>query len=111
MATGFGVDSDAARTMSQQLAQVRADMQGLDGVLEAYRGASGSARVEGALESFFKDSSDYRGAMDSLLKRASGLLQGLADGTAAVDGDLATALTDSGEPSSGPTPQRTGAPQ
>jgi hypothetical protein len=85
MAGGFGCDPMVAGQMSRELAGIRTSIESLGDTFTGYRGASGSERVEGALDDFFAKSSDSRTAMSGLLERASGLLQALAEGTAAVD--------------------------
>jgi hypothetical protein len=48
--------------------------------------------VQAALDRFVHDSSDSRGNLDKLLGRAIGLLNGLVDGTTAVDTALSQSL-------------------
>jgi hypothetical protein len=78
-------------------------MDSLGTYFDNFRGVTGSASVESALHDFFENSSENRSNMNKLLERASGLLQGLADGTAAVDADLAQALVPQAAPSPPPT--------
>ena len=82
MARTFGCDRQAASQMSTELAQIRSDMTAMGRIFDGYHGATGSGRIEQALAEFFSDSSDNREKMDGLLERASGLLAGLAEGTA-----------------------------
>jgi hypothetical protein len=72
-------------------------MNSMGELFDRYDGATGSSAIEGALEEFFSESSDNREKMDELLKRASGLLRGLAEGVESVD----TGLTDSLKPKHG----------
>lgn len=97
MAGTFGCDQQAADRMSGELAQIRSDMASMGRIFQGYDGATGSKGIEGALEGFFSDSSDNREKMDALLERASGLLGGLAEGTAAVDKSLADSLEPKGD--------------
>ena len=88
----FGVATEAVRQASQELAQIRSDMASLASNRSGFEGVTGSNRVEDALNSFFSDSSDNREKMDKLLERSSGLLKGLAEGTASIDRAMAGAL-------------------
>ena len=93
MADVFGVNTEAVGEASRQLAQIRSDMGSLAGSGRAgFEGATGSGRVEGALDHCFSHSSDSRENMDKLLERSSGLLKGLVDGTASIDRAMADAL-------------------
>lgn len=92
MADVFGVDTQAVGEASRQLAQIRSDMSSLADGRSGFEGVTGSGRVEGALNHFFSESSDNRENMDKLLERSSGLLKGLADGTASIDTAMADAL-------------------
>lgn len=100
MAGTFGCDPQAAGRMSGELAQIRSGMTAMGRIFDRYDGATGSGRIERALEEFFAQSSDNREKMDGLLERASGLLAGLAEGTTSVDKGLAGSL----EPTGGPAP-------
>ncbi|HKE97876.1 MAG TPA: hypothetical protein VKG45_02935 [Actinomycetes bacterium] len=100
MAGAFGADPQVAVEVSRELAGIRTDMGAVGGLLDGYRGTTGSRRVAAALGAFHADSSDSREQMDRLLERASGLLQGLAEGTIAVDTGLAGSL----EPEEGQRP-------
>ena len=91
MASAFGCDPQVAAQLSQDLAQIRADLAAA-GDRDAGFGSTGSGRVDGALADFFADSSDSRSSMGSLLDRASGLLRALGEGTVAVDQSLAGSL-------------------
>jgi hypothetical protein len=91
MASAFGCNPQAAAQLSQDLAQIRADLAA-DSGRDAWHGSTGSTRVDRALGDFFADSSDSRAAMGSLLDRASGLMRGLSEGTLAVDQSLAGSL-------------------
>jgi hypothetical protein len=103
MAEKFGANPRAAGDMSSELARVRSAMRGMGSTFDRYDDAVGSARVAEALDQFFSESSDNRESMDGLLKRASGMLRGLHDGTTSVDDGLAGALSgpDGGSPTSG----------
>jgi hypothetical protein len=92
MAQAFGADPQVAGDVSKELAGIRKDMHTVGGLFDGYRGATGSQRVEAALDDFHADSSDSRENMDKLLERASGLLRGLAEGTISVDTGLAGSL-------------------
>jgi hypothetical protein len=91
-AEAFGADIEAVKETSRELAQIRSDMKSLASGLAGFQGATGSGRVEKALDHFFSESSDNRENMDKLLERSSGLLQGLAEGTASIDQAMADAL-------------------
>jgi hypothetical protein len=91
-AEAFGVNAQAVGQASRELAQIRSDMGSLADSRSGFQGATGSGRVEGALDHFFSESSDNRENMDKLLERSSGLLKGLADGTASIDRAMADAL-------------------
>lgn len=101
MAEKFGSDPHMADQMSRELAQVRSTMKSMGRIFEGFDGSTASTRIEGELGNFFSKSSDYRDNMDGLLERASGLLAGLAEGTTAVDTELAGAL----EPENGAPPR------
>jgi len=92
MAGTFGSNPQVAGQMSRDLAAVRSEMKSMGKTFDGFGGATGSRRVEAALDDFFAKSSDNREKMDGLLERASGLLGGLAEGTMAVDKALADAL-------------------
>src|SRR4051794_29161095 len=92
MAGAFRCDPEVAAHMSEQLASVRRDMEGMNVQFDRYAGAVGSPRVKEALVHFFDKSSDNRKHMGVLLDRASGLLRALAEGTRAVDADLKRSL-------------------
>lgn len=109
MAGTFGANPQVARAVSQELAQVRSEMDSMGRTFDGYHGATGSARIESALHEFFAQSSDNRKKMDDLLKRASGLLQGLAEGTTSVDTRLAHSLDSThGSPAVKQTPATQG---
>jgi len=92
MAGTFGSNPQVAGQMSQELATVRSEMTSMGRTFDGFDGATGSRRIEAALDDFFSKTSDNRKKMDGLLERASGLLAGLAEGTMAVDKGLADAL-------------------
>ncbi len=81
---------------SRELAQIRSDMKSLANSRAGFEGATGSGRVERALDHFFSESSDNRENMEKLLERSAGLLQGLAEGTASIDKAMADALQTEG---------------
>jgi hypothetical protein len=110
MAGTFGANPQVAGQVSGELAGIRSEMQGLGKIFDGYRGATGSKRVEGALNDFYEDSSDSREKLDKLLERASGLLRGLSEGTIAVDNGLADSLEPEGGQPAQPGPGRTVAP-
>lgn len=93
MADGFGVERAVAQDLARSLGSIRAAMNGFD--KEMTTGATGSPRVEAALERFHRESSDHREALDKLLERGVQMMQGLADGSHAVDQGLAETLTTS----------------
>ena len=95
MAASFGCDPVMAAKVARALAEIHIDMDSLGTLFDHFDGVTGSTRVESALDEFFAESSDNRSRMGKLLERASGLLRGLAEGTAAVDADLAKALAPS----------------
>jgi len=92
MATAFGVDLDAARSLAQDLRSVRTDLAAMHEVASGAASVTGSAKVAAALEGFVARSGDQRAALLALLDRATGLLDALVDGTEQVDGTLASAL-------------------
>jgi hypothetical protein len=96
MAERFSADPPAAGQVSKELAEIRSAMGSMGRTFDGFDGAVGSSAIEEALEEFFSESSDNRESMEKLLKRASGLLRGLAEGTTSVDGGLAGSLTPSG---------------
>src|SRR5690349_9669579 len=98
MATTFGGDAGVARQLAGELASIRTELHDLGSIFDAFDGSTGSAKVEHALDDFVSDSSDRRDKMDKLLERATGLLNGLADGIGAVDTSLAEGLTPEPEP-------------
>lgn len=92
MAARFRCDPQVAGEVSRELAGIRSSLAGSGRIADGSEQSTGSAKVGAALEKFFADSSDSRENMDALLERAAGLLQGLAEGTTAVDKGLADAL-------------------
>ncbi len=98
MAVAFGCDPQVAGQVSSELARIRSDLGSGRRPFDGYDQATGSRPVATALEQFFSASSDNREKLDRLLERASGLLQGLAEGTTTVDHGLAAAI----EPENGP---------
>jgi acetate kinase len=92
MAGTFGSNPQVAGQMSRELATVRSEMMSMGRTFDGFDGATGSGRIEAALDNFFSKTSDNRKKMNDLLERASGLLAGLAEGTMAVDKGLADAL-------------------
>jgi hypothetical protein len=98
MASSFTCDPSVARQVSGDLNGIRIQMQEMGNTFNEYDGASGSTRVEQALDSFFADSSDARGKLDKVLERASKLLEGLAEGVEAIDRSLVAALTEDPSP-------------
>ena len=105
MASSFGANPQVAADVARTLSTIRSDLTGLGSTFASYRGASGSTRIDAALDNFFADCSDSRDAMDKLLQRAAGLLNGLATGTKSVDTSLANALDT--KPGSTPRPAPT----
>ena len=95
-AEAFGADIQAVMQASRELAQIRSDMNSLANSRAGFEGATGSGRVEKALDHFFSESSDNRENMEKLLERSAGLLQGLAEGTASIDKAMADALQTEG---------------
>lgn len=107
MAGRFGCNPAVAGQVARALAEVRTDMDSLGAFFDGFDGATGSTRVESALDDFFADSSDNRSRMGKLLERASGLLQGLAEGTTEVDAALAKSFEPVRDVSEAPdTPER-----
>lgn len=98
MATGFGVDPVVARQLAGELAEVRGTLNALGDAFDGMAGLTGSSEVEKSLDGFVKHSSDSRDNLDQLLERGAGLLSGLAEGAAQVDGDLAGVLEPVGPP-------------
>lgn len=98
MADGFGVERAVAQELARSLSSIRAAMNGLG--KEMVTGATGSPRVEAALDRFHQESSDHREKLDTLLEHGIQMMQGLADGSHAVDQGLFDTLTTSG-PGSG----------
>jgi hypothetical protein len=92
MADAFGVDTAAVVATAGELGQIRSSLGGL-ATFAGQGGVTGSARVERALEDFVKNSADARKKLDSELERVAGLLSGLADGAASLDGSLAKTVT------------------
>lgn len=92
MAQKFGSDPRMAEQISRELAQIRSNMKSMGRIFEGFDGATASEPIERELGNFFSKSSDYRDNMDGLLERASGMLAGLAEGTTAVDTELASSL-------------------
>ena len=92
MAGTFGGNPGVAADLAHEFASIRSSMQSLQGMFDAFDGATGSERIEKALDDFFAKSSDSRTALDGLLERAAGLLRAFAEGTAAVDQALRDSL-------------------
>ncbi|OHV34175.1 MULTISPECIES: hypothetical protein [Pseudofrankia] len=103
MADLFAAHVDVARQLSGDLSSIRTSLTSLGTDLTRMHGQTGSSEVEAALDRFVHDSSDSRGKLDKLLERAIGLLNGLVDGTAALDSALAHGL-DPVTPSPPPMP-------
>ncbi|MFG1696788.1 hypothetical protein [Nonomuraea sp. NPDC049309] len=92
MADEFSADRGEAARVASDLKAIRAALEaGLTGAREP---RTGSAKVDEALRRFFAESSDNRERMDRLLERAAGLLDALVEGTGALDGSLAGALSE-----------------
>jgi hypothetical protein len=114
MAWAFGANPQVAGETARELAQIRSEMASMGRIFHGYQQATGSRQVAAALDRFFSESSDNRARMDKLLERAAGLLQGLAEGTTAVDHGLAQALAPSdptptvSAPSGNPSPAAAG---
>lgn len=92
MADKFGANPDLAGRISKELGEIRDDMSSMGKTFERYDQATRSSSIEDALTDFYDDSSDNRDKLDKLLKRASGMLHGLAKGTHSVDAGLAKSL-------------------
>ncbi|ONH26369.1 hypothetical protein [Pseudofrankia asymbiotica] len=103
MAGLFAADVGVARQLSSDLSSIRTSLTSLGTDLSGMHGQTGSSEVEAALDRFVRNSSDSRGNLDKLLERAIGLLNGLVDGTDAVDTALAQGL-DPLVPSPSPSP-------
>lgn len=88
MAEKFGANAKLAGQVSGELSNIRSNMKSMGDMFDRYDGATGSSRIEEALEEFFSESSDNREKMDGLLKRGAGLLRGLSDGVEAADAAL-----------------------
>lgn len=97
MADGFGVERAVAQDLARSLGAIRTAMNGFSTQMST--GATGSPRVEAALDRFYRESSDHREALDTLLEHGVQMMQGLADGSHAVDQGLADTLTTSGSAS------------
>jgi hypothetical protein len=110
MAWAFGCNPQVAGETARELAQVRADMASMGRTFQGYQQTTGSRRVAAALDRFFSESSDNRARMDKLLERAAGLLQALAEGTAAVDQELAGALEPNDPTPTGSAPNGVSSP-
>jgi hypothetical protein len=89
MAEGFTADRREAARVSRDLAAIRTS---LDGEKLGAEGDTGSQRIDGALRTFFEESSDNREKLDQLLGRATGLLDGLVRGTGELDRSLGESL-------------------
>jgi hypothetical protein len=94
-ASAFGCDPQAAARLSDQLSGIRQSMVDTVNGIRAFGGATGSQRVEEALDRFFTQSSERRKTTVEALERAAGLLRMLAEGTAAVDAELSAGLPSS----------------
>ena len=101
MADTFAADPQEANRVAQELTGIRSGLDAVDGLFAGAE-ATGSGRIQRALQGFQEDSSHSRTHMGELLDRASGLLFGLADGANAVDQALADALEP--EQPTGPAP-------
>lgn len=97
MADTFAADPQEAGRVAGELTTIRS---GLDGTANLFAGAeaTGSERVQGALESFREDSSDSRERVLELIDGATGLLRGLRDGVTSLDQALADALEPEPQP-------------
>jgi hypothetical protein len=91
MADRFAADPLEAGRVAGELTGIRSGL-GPVGGLFAGAEATGSGRVQGALQRFRDDSTESRTHMGDLLDRAAGMLVGLADGASAVDQALSDAL-------------------
>jgi hypothetical protein len=106
MAAEFGVDADAVGRTASELTGIRSAFDGLGEAFGSRSGATGSSKIEGALDHFFTHSSDARKKLDAELERAAGLLSGLAEGATRLDGSLARAITVPAAPAAHPQPAR-----
>lgn len=113
MAARFSADTRVAGQTAQDLEHIRQRMHAVRGVFDQYRGATGSSRIESALNTFFSKSSDSREAMNGLLERSAGLLRGLVEAVGAQDRALTDALTAPPQHPHAPTtpPSRAPAPR
>lgn len=95
MAATFGADPGEAERVAGQLRVIRSGLAD-PGSLYSGAEATGSRRVQAALERFRDDSSDSREHMIELLDRAAGMLTALAEGAGAVDAALAASFDEAG---------------
>ncbi len=91
MADSFAADPQEADRMARELTGIRSELDAADSWFAGAE-ATGSARIQQALQRFREDSAESRAHMGELLERAAGLLFGLAEGATAVDQALAGAL-------------------
>ena len=91
MADRFAADPLEAGRVAQELTGIRSGLNAAGGLFAGAE-ATGSDRVQGALQRFQDDSTENRTHMGAQLDRAAGMLFGLADGATAVDQALSDAL-------------------
>lgn len=92
MAGLFGVNLDAVDAIAYDLHQIRSDLSGVQHMVVSDTAVTGSATVAEALHRFADDSADQRRRLTALLDNAIARLEGLAQGTRAVDGVLSDSL-------------------
>ncbi|MFN8081123.1 MAG: hypothetical protein U0Q19_16320 [Kineosporiaceae bacterium] len=93
MAQGFGADTTAAGGVASDLRSVSAELQSMAGTAVIDSTTTGSARVTDALRRFVESTSEHRETAIQLIDAAAGRLQGLVEGSAAVDGVLVATLS------------------
>lgn len=93
MAQGFGADTTTAADVVSDLRLIAAELLSVAGTAVIDSTATGSGQVSEALRRFVEVTSDHRERAIVLIDAAAGRLQGLVEGSAAVDGVLVATLT------------------
>ena len=104
MADRFAADPREAERVAGELRTIRSALADPGGLFAGAE-ATGSRRVQAALERFRDNSSDSREHLAELLDRAAGMLTGLAQGVDAVDQALAESFTVESDPAAAGSPE------
>lgn len=88
----FAINTRNAIPVVDRLKRVSRNINGMGRVFDEYDRFTGSGRINEALDTFFKDSSDHRKEVTRLLDGTAKVLGGVATGATRTDGGLAEGL-------------------